>query len=329
MVKPASGISPEVHMSLPFKKPGSDFPVIIRWKTMRWTLAVLNLATVMVLLKRKSDCFFEATVPVKANIHAIHWNPSLPVTYGLVHMARSGGSVINHILALKYERVCGNKGYSYNAYEKNEQKRLHPPVRNKIKVTRKSQVKFMKNQGKIIEEAIYSSGFDDCDYIAMEIKAYKWQKHMGDLHRPLELHVPCRDPVDHLMSMCAYHKEEFSCNLSNEELHNKIENCTERFLNRFTMDMAPSPNFTMKCFSAPSKINDYIEYMGETLQKKRIQGEYFDITSNKWERHKETECIWEEANKDFRKLVEFMIINHHEYFRYCKDCIGSENDLLR
>jgi len=294
------------------------------------TLTVLIFSAITVHCKSKiidqAKTIDQANV---SNVPSVGWTASL-VTYGLVHMARSGGSAINRIFALKYERVCGNKGYSYNAYEINERKRLTPPLNyTDIQITTKIMTRHVNKTGKKIKEDAYKVGFDDCDYIAMEQKAGMWQEHMGNLHRPLELHVPCRDPIDHLMSMCAFNHREFRCNVSNKELQKQVNACTNNFLGRFSIDMALSPNFTMKCFSSPSKIDDYIEYMGETLQKRRIQGEYFDITSNKFERHKETECIWEKVNEGVRRKLEEMIINHHEYFKYCKNCIGSENDLLR
>ena len=39
--------------------------------------------------------------------------------YVHIHMAKTAGSFVNGALALKYERVCGKKGYSYDAYQAN------------------------------------------------------------------------------------------------------------------------------------------------------------------------------------------------------------------
>jgi hypothetical protein len=39
--------------------------------------------------------------------------------FGHVHVAKTGGSSINVMLANKFERVCGHKGYSYDAYADN------------------------------------------------------------------------------------------------------------------------------------------------------------------------------------------------------------------
>jgi len=331
------------------------------------------------------------SLPKEANVTSVGRNSFLPVKYGFVHMARSGGSVINHLLALKYERVCGNKGYSHNENKINENRRrrysnltaldianqkkrtsktLHRANRNEKRIrkyagrtaftianrnenrrrkkkrlsnsTHRANALAIANQkgsgsrsvrevfdGKSLSEAL-QRGFDDCDYIAMEVESNTWRKLAGHLHRPLELHIPCREPIDHLMSMCAFQYKNFHCDVTNKELQIQVDDCIFHNLNRFSMDMAPSPNVTMKCFSSPSKIDDYIEYMGKTLQKKQIQGEYFDMISNKWPRHKETECIRENVNKGLRKRLEKILLNHKsQYFKYCKDCIGSENDLLR
>ena len=39
--------------------------------------------------------------------------------FGHIHVAKTGGSSINVMLANKFERVCGHKGYSYDAYADN------------------------------------------------------------------------------------------------------------------------------------------------------------------------------------------------------------------
>lgn len=41
------------------------------------------------------------------------------VVYGHVRMTKTAGTEINAELALRAERVCGNKGYSLNAYQEN------------------------------------------------------------------------------------------------------------------------------------------------------------------------------------------------------------------
>jgi len=38
-----------------------------------------------------------------------------PILYGHVHMAKTGGTSLNGIIANKFDHVCGHKGYSYDA----------------------------------------------------------------------------------------------------------------------------------------------------------------------------------------------------------------------
>jgi hypothetical protein len=49
-----------------------------------------------------------------------------PNTFGLIHIAKTAGSEINGNLTMHYERVCGNKGWSYDAISVNERKKSLP-----------------------------------------------------------------------------------------------------------------------------------------------------------------------------------------------------------
>ena len=40
--------------------------------------------------------------------------------FGHVHIAKTGGTTLNGVLAMKYQRICGNKGYSYDYYQANK-----------------------------------------------------------------------------------------------------------------------------------------------------------------------------------------------------------------
>ena len=46
--------------------------------------------------------------------------PPPDVLYGHVHIAKTAGTTVNGELAMHYERVCGHKGYSYDAFQTNE-----------------------------------------------------------------------------------------------------------------------------------------------------------------------------------------------------------------
>ena len=72
---------------------------------------------------RASELLDESTYqPKHANVTGGYVRPN--VIYGHVHIAKAGGTTLNGILANKFERVCGHKGYSYDAYQRGEDGRV-------------------------------------------------------------------------------------------------------------------------------------------------------------------------------------------------------------
>lgn len=67
------------------------------------------------LLNTNATTVTEKGVPSKPREY-VHPN----IIYGHVHIAKTGGTSLNGILANKFERVCGNKGITYSAYASNE-----------------------------------------------------------------------------------------------------------------------------------------------------------------------------------------------------------------
>ena len=117
------------------------------------------------------------------------------VTYGHLHYPKTAGSTINGELSSHFERVCGNKGYSYDQYQFNQRKEMNNTTTHVHK--------YMRNyEGGAKRVAMSEIGYEDCDYVSMEIGWRKWLDLPAAI-MPLELHVPCRTPlVDHLMSQC-------------------------------------------------------------------------------------------------------------------------------
>merc|ERR1740139_1607963 len=106
-------------------------------------------------------------------------------------------------------------------------------------------------------------GFEDCDYVANEIGAKFWAHAFGEWHRPLELHVPCRDPVDLLLSICNYQKVQFTCR---DDFSAEVDACFGAENRRFDAGELRHPKITLKCFRSPSGLDGYLAYMGERLQ---------------------------------------------------------------
>jgi len=279
------------------------------------------------------------------------------VVYGLLHLAKTGGTTINGELALNYERVCGNKGYSQDFRNKNQTRYSedsHYKYKKNVNATRmlsnmrgasdisndkvpilslenntqriRSNRRFFapETHGHFFNFYMKEVGFTDCDYVANEIGARFWDK---DWHRPLELHVPCRRPFDLFLSMCNHRQVDFTCKPDFKE---EFDKCIGGEDKRFDIHELTHPNIHLKCFQSPSKIDAYLDYMGERLQKKEIQTKYKHRNTN-FSRKKEQECLLLPENSDYsiqiaRHLKTVRSLS--EYFTFCSKCFRTENELV-
>jgi len=304
--------------------------------------------------------------------------PNNGVTYGLLHMAKTGGTTINGELAMNYERVCGNKGYSQDYYAHNL--RINANKRGKrmlynMKINRAliltKEKRFISSQN-IHQHGHFSNqymhqvahirmnlrcvlaystllsfnttpicafsdplqfeqiGFKDCDYVANEIGARFWLTFFASSYRPLELHVPCREPIDLFLSMCNHRQVDFPCR--RKSFIQDIHKCLKGDGPRFDLQVLTHSNIHLKCFSSPSKIGDYLDYMGEKLQKKEVATKYTHRDSN-IPRNKPKECL----SKPEHSLLKVEVLKYltretvifKDYSAFCRSCINSENELFR
>ena len=186
------------------------------------------------------------------------------------------------------------------------------------------------NRGKVPWKIIEEIGFQDCDVIALEGMFSVWKKVATALYPvPLELHVPCREPIDYLLSMCNFIDETFDCNAN--PVH-EINKCLI-FMNRFADYQIPKWDQTLnglssatklKCFNAVP-IQPYIDHMATKLQPKRFVSSYVHRETNK-KRDKKTECLLQD--KELQETVRNYLVKKHAIFRFCQECKGSEDDLL-
>jgi hypothetical protein len=102
----------------------------------------------------------------------------------------------------------------------------------------------------------------------------------------------------------------------------QIDGCTlfleMRYHNRL------NDTFSTKCFNA-QRITEYQEWIGERLQRKRIEADYVFRRTNK-PRHKEEECIWNRT--DIQELVKTHLLKKYQYYSFCDQGIGSANDIF-
>ena len=246
--------------------------------------------------------------------------PSIPgeyvypnIMYGHVHMAKTGGTSVNGIFSNKFERVCGNKGHSYNAYSLNE---------------RAKQITGKVNSA-VSEKIVNEIGFENCDYFSQEMNWKMWIDKFGDgkFHGiPMELHIPCREPIDHLMSQCNYRKLELACDASSdEEFFKSVEKCFTYLKRRYHHNMGK--HFDIKCIDFKKQFTTYIQYMADKLQPRRLESSPFVKRETNRPRNKTNECIWERP--DLLEKTNAYLLENVPYYQFCDTCMGSENEITR
>mmetsp|Transcript_793 Transcript_793/g.1502 ORF Transcript_793/g.1502 Transcript_793/m.1502 type:complete len:332 (-) Transcript_793:22-1017(-) len=254
--------------------------------------------------------------------------------YGLLHIAKTAGTEINGELASHFERVCGNKGWSYDYHQHNKRVKKfadrNPDYLNSVSTginygdaVSRTWTKG-PNRGSVPDHFMDEVGWEDCDYVAQEMESKRW--HKFSRRGKLELHVPCREPLAHLQSQCNGWRRpiKFKCDDPND-IERQIDSCAIKIDYRFrNEDLKFDPNITLKCFD-PMPPSRYRDYMGNILQRKRIESTYFHRPTNQ-NRNKSKECIWS-AGEEFQSRTRQLMIQKYEYYQFCDECMGTENEL--
>ncbi|KAL3816728.1 hypothetical protein ACHAXA_002214 [Cyclostephanos tholiformis] len=242
-----------------------------------------------------------------------------PVVFGHVHMTKTAGSEINGVLSQRFDRVCGHKGYSYDAHSVSE--RTGGGYENITDSIAKSHPGF--HRARVPLSVMNEIGYHDCDWVSHEAPKHLWNE-LADQIRPwpLELHVPCREPIGHLMSQCNHLNRNFQCKDAN--LTKAVRSCLLD-IGRYSDSMGLHENITVKCFD-PIPIENYVKYMSHYLQPRRIAAPYVHIESNPRPRDKTKECIWNRPDSFKQEVLNIMM--KIPYYRFCSRCMGSNDDLL-
>ena len=169
-----------------------------------------------------------------------------------------------------------------------------------------------------------------CDWCSIEDSFKRWYEVAKAVYPvPLELHVPCREPIDFLYSMCNFRSNKILCNASEPDLLQQVRKCLvhmERFNDRDIQKWDPNVTapVTLKCFD-PIPIEPYIEYMATKLQPRRFVHSYVHRETNK-PHDKTQECL--RYDEGLKATVTQYLIENVAVFRFCKGCIGTKDDLL-
>lgn len=237
--------------------------------------------------------------------------------FGLVRMHMSGDTEINRMLALKYERVCGNSAYSMDAVHTNFKSQEYRHAQNDAVAQLYGDG---NDRGRVPDEWMLDIGFEDCDYIAWQTNYQEWES-FGSEELPMELHVPCPDALSHLMAQCQHEGLSFDCGT---DVATEVEKCLHESIDRrFKEDLMLHSYTSMKCFD-PSSPKLYSNYMDTILQPRRTQVQY---THHGIKPRDETkECIWKQPEVYKQEVLRSMR-ERTDYYTFCNKCMGSYDEL--
>ena len=119
------------------------------------------------------------------------------------HLAKTAGSSFNRFVARRYYGVCGHKGYSFS--------------QNYEDIVREHDDSRYPEYGldRVHPQRMASWGFHNCAFISLETtwKGLGKLANAPTIKAKTSLMIPCRDPVDHLLSQCNHRELNFT-NLS-------------------------------------------------------------------------------------------------------------------
>lgn len=237
------------------------------------------------------------------------------VIYGHIHMGKTGGTFLNGFLASKYERICGHKGYTYDAYQANE----------RFKERDTTMIDKSDLRERVPISTSHEIGFENCDFISHEVGYNFWNIFESFHGIPMQLLLPCRDPIDHLMSRCNFRNKTLDCNAPKEEIMKIVSRCIYGVHVRFSMELANKTNIDLKCYDYQKQFTTLLDYMSTKLQPRRLVSEYKTRETN-MPRKKEDECIWKDSI--LREQIKSYLVETKDYYKFCHQCIGSKDDLL-
>ena len=261
-----------------------------------------------------------AAIAPKGGGGFIHRN----ITYGHIHMAKTGGTTINLMMAGRFERVCGHKGYSYDRYQANALATRHHATSPRAFPSAGFPKGFSRARYPfgMMEEI----GWEDCDYISNEVKASWWIKTFAKWHTPVELHLPCRDPIDHLLSSVNSIQSSFNCSASS--LWDEIQRITFYWgdSTRWDNKLLEVPNFHVKCVEFKSQFTGYMERMSTMLQTRlKVVEKFYQLETNQ-PRNKEKECLLTDLR--VQQIVRKLMVERLPYHQFCNKCLNSSDNVM-
>ena len=228
------------------------------------------------------------------------------LVYGHLHIAKTAGSTINTVLALYFDNVCGHKGYSYDAVQSFDQRGEDLFSKNYPGFSRR----------RVPQKLMAEIGFENCDWISQESN-WKFWEQFSSWPAKLQIHIPCRDPIDHIMSIFNHKNKKFRCDSS---WKNQIDQALRVGGNRFSKQMLDIRNLEFKCVRFQHFIDgSYFRFMLDKLRERRIKRRVANLNRkmNK-KRNKDAECVWQD--KKLQKDMNAYLLEVSHYYQFCSAC---------
>ncbi len=224
-----------------------------------------------------------------------------------VHIAKTAGSTLNRLLARTHHAVCGIKGYSFtqpwNDGDDTRQDPRYPGWR----------------RDRVHPDRMEDWGFHNCALLSHEVSM---RNLTAVLRRPIfqgiskVALVPCREPVDHFLSMCNFqglNVTQISLEVSCEDLIKKCVFATERF----ELDLLNA--FDEVIVFRYNEVQRMVDFLGNYLPRRAIELpkglQYVTNTPRKQENEHFHECSRKEIAKNLRSMW--------SYYNFCDKLKGN------
>lgn len=144
-----------------------------------------------------------------------------PEIFFHVHLAKTAGSTVNRVAARRYYGVCGHKGYSFS-------QNLEDTVRERTDARYKGY-----GLDRVFPKRMQSWGFHNCAFISHEIGADAFTKVVRlDAFQNVTKTgiIPCRKPVDHLLSQCNMNEIISRCSIEWNRYNDSLLDVFDRII---------------------------------------------------------------------------------------------------
>jgi len=248
---------------------------------------------------------------VEADVQATGLESSKSSFFGHIHIAKTAGSSFNRILARRYYGVCGHKGYSFM--------QPFPDVIKNIK-----DPKYPHNhRNRVAEARMKDWGYHNCALVSIEDKWSKWQE-ITSVFRKNKVEtvalLPCRDPIDHFMSMCN-HKGIDVRKLFNHSSCRAAQDCLLGN-NRFSTKMLSF--FDKTILFKYNNFSQIVETLDQSLPLRALPL----MATKKYETNKLRQVNREDTGKCTISTLERMLKAGWSYYRICSKLKNNSTMLL-